>query len=291
MKRGLVISGGGSKGAFGGGILEYLINDKNVKYDYYYGTSTGSLLISLAALENITNLKRGYTEIESSDIFSHNPFTRNGKINILNLVFSLLFNKNSIGNMSNLKNTFKKLFDKNDFDILNALKKKIRICVSEYNTGQTSFFTNRKGLYETFCDAVCSVPGVTPPVKINNKYYMDGGVMESLALQYAIDEGCEEIDIIIHHTNKLNKISKLNNIFDVARRTISMMMNEISKNDKQIGLLKAKDKDVKINIYQLPTKLTDNALLFNKNKMLEWWDFGYRFAKSKSKVKTKIIKK
>ena len=43
--RALVISGGGSKGAFAGGVAQYLIEqDKGREYDMFLGTSTGSLL-------------------------------------------------------------------------------------------------------------------------------------------------------------------------------------------------------------------------------------------------------
>ena len=51
MKKALVISGGGSKGAFAGGVAQYLIEESKQEYDLLFGTSTGSLLIShLAAV-------------------------------------------------------------------------------------------------------------------------------------------------------------------------------------------------------------------------------------------------
>jgi predicted patatin/cPLA2 family phospholipase len=37
----LVISGGGSKGAFAGGIAEYLIKDYCTSYELFVGCSTG----------------------------------------------------------------------------------------------------------------------------------------------------------------------------------------------------------------------------------------------------------
>jgi|TARA_B110000977_G_C10944819_1_gene442274 predicted patatin/cPLA2 family phospholipase len=48
--RALVISGGGSKGAFAGGISQYLIEELQHTYELYLGSSTGSLLISHLAL-------------------------------------------------------------------------------------------------------------------------------------------------------------------------------------------------------------------------------------------------
>ncbi|GAA6773297.1 hypothetical protein AAGS39_40560 [Flavobacterium sp. CGRL2] len=51
--RALVISGGGSKGAFAGGVAQYLIEEKRHEYDLFLGTSTGSLLIPHLALGHI----------------------------------------------------------------------------------------------------------------------------------------------------------------------------------------------------------------------------------------------
>ncbi len=53
--RALVISGGGSKGAFAGGVAEYLIDKMNNDYDIYIGTSTGSLLVTHLALKKNPN--------------------------------------------------------------------------------------------------------------------------------------------------------------------------------------------------------------------------------------------
>ena len=55
--RALVISGGGSKGAFAGGVAQYLIEDLHKDYDLYLGTSTGSLLVSHLALQKVEKIK------------------------------------------------------------------------------------------------------------------------------------------------------------------------------------------------------------------------------------------
>ena len=49
----LVILGGGSKGAFAGGVAEHLIREQGKKYDLYLGSSTRSLLVSHLALNKI----------------------------------------------------------------------------------------------------------------------------------------------------------------------------------------------------------------------------------------------
>ena len=61
MKKALVISGGGSKGAFAGGVTQYLMEEEKRQYDLFVGTSTGSLLVShLAAQKDSRNKTRFY---------------------------------------------------------------------------------------------------------------------------------------------------------------------------------------------------------------------------------------
>ena len=45
MKIVLVISGRGSKGVFGGGVAQYLMENESKEYDLFLGTSSGSLMV------------------------------------------------------------------------------------------------------------------------------------------------------------------------------------------------------------------------------------------------------
>ena len=67
--RALVISGGGSKGAYAGGVAQYLMETQGHKYDLFLGTSTGSLLISQLANNNIKRAHDVYTNVNQNTIF------------------------------------------------------------------------------------------------------------------------------------------------------------------------------------------------------------------------------
>ena len=64
--RALVISGGGSKGAYAGGVAQYLIQEEGHKYDMYVGTSTGSLLVPHLAAGKIDKIYKLMTNSYSS---------------------------------------------------------------------------------------------------------------------------------------------------------------------------------------------------------------------------------
>ncbi len=71
--RALVISGGGSKGAFAGGVAQYLLEASHT-YDIFVGTSTGSLLIPHLALNKVDKIREVFTSIDQGSIFSSCPF-------------------------------------------------------------------------------------------------------------------------------------------------------------------------------------------------------------------------
>jgi len=112
LKRALCISGGGCMGAWGGGLLQYLIEEKSYDWDMYFGTSTGSLLITLTALQEMDKLKEKYTSVTNKDIFSVNPFTKKGKINYFNLIWRTIRKKNSLGEANGLKKIIREMFTK-----------------------------------------------------------------------------------------------------------------------------------------------------------------------------------
>ena len=69
MKRALVISGGGSKGAFAVGILKRLFNEyPNLDFDILVGTSTGSLMVPYVSIGEMKLLEKLYTEQKTEDI-------------------------------------------------------------------------------------------------------------------------------------------------------------------------------------------------------------------------------
>ena len=110
--RALVISGGGSKGAFAGGVAEYLIDKMNNDYDIYIGTSTGSLLVTHLALKKTQILKNLFTQVTQEKIFDNSPFKIKKKgeiesisINHLNVIKNFIRGKKTFGESNNLRKT------------------------------------------------------------------------------------------------------------------------------------------------------------------------------------------
>src|SRR5437868_3035350 len=69
MKRALVVSGGGSKGAFAIGVIKRLFDEfPELEFDIFVGTSTGSLIVPFIAMDELDFLEKMYTSVHTDDI-------------------------------------------------------------------------------------------------------------------------------------------------------------------------------------------------------------------------------
>lgn len=282
MKRGLVISGGGSTGAFAGGILEYLIKEKGLEWDIVVGTSTGSLLVPLASINKIDELKDAYTNVTNGDIFTISPYNKRNKFRIFNILKRLIMGKTSVGDASKLRKKIMSIFTEDDYNKTIKMEKYVYVSTTNMTKSKVEYKCQRSENYNDFCDwmfASASFPVLFDIVKKNGYEYLDGGIIEPIPLQKAVDEECDIIDVIILSAEQINDNPPSDNMFDVAINTLKIMREEINSDDLEIGKLNGEIMNIKINIYRLPKDLTNNCILFNKEEMIKWWKDGYEFAK------------
>ena len=292
----IVYSGGGSKGAYSGGVTEHLINDDNKDYDLYVGTSTGALLLPFVAFRDIERLKEAYTEINQKDIWKVNPFKVDKKgevsINTLNVLFNMgIRGKKSFGDASNLKKLIDKFLTEDIYNSIYKLGKNMVVCVTNSTTGEVEYKSSRTESYKDYKEwmlASATVPPFMEYVTKNGYQYSDGGMKDPIPIQHAIDLGATEVDVIILRKNGNNlKPSYIGNIFQSIVRTTEIMLDEVGTSDIAIGKLLADERDVKLNIFFTPEILTDNPLIFNRKEMRKWWDLGYHNAQTKHKITLK----
>ncbi len=290
--RALVISGGGSKGAFAGGVAQYLIQDLGRKYDIYLGTSTGSLLVSHLALSKIDEIKEIYTSVNQSSIFRNCPFIIKKKkgyneisINHYNVLRNLLKGNKSFGDSRNLRDLIKHSITKTHFDKIKKSDKDVIITVTNLSTNEVEYKSIRECSYKDYIDWIwisCNYPPFMSLVRKNNCDYVDGGLGSMVPIEEAIKRGAKEVDVIILETeiNYLNRMPT-RNPFSLITSMVDFMMDKIEHQNIRIGKFAAAQKEVVMDLYYTPTVLTTNSLIFEKKKMKKWWSHGYKFAKEK----------
>jgi len=288
--RGLVISGGGSKGAFAGGMAEYFIDDLGIDYTIFTGSSTGSLLIPMLASDNIPRAKEVYTSITEKDIFTLNPYkikVKKGvlkiKMNHFNILRSFLRGNKTFGSTLKLRETIQKFFTEEDFNQVKEGNRNIVVTVSNISRNKGEFKSINDFNYEDFCDWIWASANFLPFMSLvtkNGMEYGDGGFSNNIPIQSAIDAGATEIDVIV--LNPIESVSnrmKSTNVVNLLFNVFDYLLDQSINSRFELSKLNSKKNKIKINIYHTPHKLTENSLIFNQKRMKKWWEQGREHAK------------
>jgi len=282
----LVISGGGSKGAYAGGVAEYLIATQNTKYDLFIGTSTGSLLLPHLALGKIDKLREIYTNVNPADIFNINPFIIKKKgnreyvaIKHWNVLWQLLRNKRTFGESKNLRKNISRNFTIEEFLTLKNSNIELVVTVSNLTKNEIEYKSIKDCDYNDFCDWMWISSNYIPFMSLvtkNDFEYADGGFGAVSPIRQAIKMGAKEVDAIILEAENMEHNKVLGkNPFSLMVSLYGFIIDQIEFHNIAEGKLAALTKDVKLNLYYTPTKLTENALIFDKTLMKNWWKRGY----------------
>lgn len=246
MSRALVISGGGSKGAFAVGVLKKLFDTyPELKFDIFVGTSTGSLIVPLVALNDMDSLEKLYSNQKTENI-------------VLQGRLADRINDVSIFDASPLKKLLGKNYTDQRYDEIIATGKKLFFTTTCLQSGQLVVYTNSdeagdpanyevkkivsaEHFRQVVLASACQ-PVFMQPVKINlsipgdpeqNFQYVDGGVREYAGIQMAIDNGATEIFTILLSPEKDGgeDTAELTNLFSILRKTIDIFTDDVGKND------------------------------------------------------------
>jgi len=288
----LVISGGGSKGAFAGGIAQYLIEEKKNNYELFLGTSTGSLMLTHLALGKVAELKEIYSNVDQKTIFSNYPFKikrHKGHITVginhFNTIKNFLRGSKTFGESYNLKDMIAHNVKNAYLQEVKDSGKKLLVTVSNLTLNQVEFKSLEDESFDDFRDYIWASSNFVPfmSLMVKNSYeYADGGFANLVPIKEAIYRGATEIDAIILETevSQLNRMPS-RNPFSLITNLFNYMQIHIEKYNISIGKLEAQHQQVKLNLYYTPTVLTTNTLVFQKEKMRKWWADGFRYASEK----------
>lgn len=244
MKQALVISGGGSKGAFAVGVIKKLVEQYLLDFDVVVGTSTGALIAPLAALGRVADLQKLYTTTTNEQIIEkHNLGERLGD--------------NSVFTVKPLWDKICELYTDDFFDELNQSGKEIYINTTCLQTEELVVFTNsqnpkttdhyrvypfhnadhfRKAVLASACQPVFMTPvkiNKNVPGEINPDHqFVDGGVREYAGIEMAINAASTEIfTILLSAKNAPPYGAEYKTLFPILEQTIAIFTADVGKND------------------------------------------------------------
>lgn len=292
MKRALVISGGGAKGAWAGGVAEYLINELGYDYGIGVGSSTGSILLPHLLSGDLEKIKGIYTSTRTDDIFTLNPFAISRgagdfevTLNHLNIVKSFLSSEPTFGDSHKLLRKIRREFTFEQFQKLRDLDKEVIVTVSNLTKQVLEYKSSRVEGYADFVDWIWGSSNYVPFMSVllkNGFEYADGGFATLLPIGAALDWGdVSAVDVIVLTPKEQDiNLPHSTNAFQTMSKVFSLSMNHSFNKDLMLGQLKSLTKLVDVNLYYTPELLTETPLVFDPQTMKNWWKMGYEFAKN-----------
>ncbi|NOX19681.1 MAG: hypothetical protein GXO99_00220 [Nitrospirae bacterium] len=228
--RALVLSGGGAKGAFELGVVDYLVNDRGIYFDVICGVSTGALNASFLSQgkgydglkEKLEQLKQIWFSIESDD----DIYLRRLDWNFFRLV--------ALYDNSPLKEKIQKNLNEKEIKDSGV---QFRIGVVSLNTGEYIAVNQDSPSLKEFVLASTAIPVIFSPVRHKGKLYVDGGVRNITPLQDAFKalkelpekDGTDEVYVVLSSPLSIKKVStsETDNILEILKRSVEIMTTEI----------------------------------------------------------------
>lgn len=239
-KLGLALAGGGARGFAHLGVFDALA-ERNLKPDIISGTSAGSLAGVFYA--------DGYTSKEIMELFKDMSFGE---------LVTTSIPRDGFLKMNRLSSFLKKHLRAKTFE---ELKTPLRVIASDIELGEKVVFDSGELIPPVL--ASCTFPIVFQPLKIGDRYFVDGGLFENLPAS-SIRDDCEKV--IGVNINPLCPMKYSRSLKYVIERSLHYLMisNSLPDREKCDYLIES------VELGQYP--------LFELTKMNEIYQKGYALA-------------
>ena len=269
MKVGLVLEGGGMRALFTAGVLDALLDVKELNIDGIVGVSAGALFG--------VNYVSGQKE---RAIRYNKKYARDKR-------YMGLYSWITTGNAVNKEFAFYEIPFKLDvFDQEKFKESKIdfHVVMTNIENGQAEYILIEDVLEQMeYLRATSALPFASKIIEINGKKYLDGGISDSIPIDYCESLGYDKIILILTRPEDAHKNDKLSFLYKLVYRKYTNLVERLINmgKDYEIVLKKIKDLENKKKIFVIrpPQDLKIGRLEKNEDKIQNVYDIGLNTGK------------
>lgn len=187
-KTGLILEGGGMRGVFTCGVLDYFM-DHNIRFPYTIGVSAGAC----NGLSYMSN-QRGRAKYSNIDLLD--------KYNYIGLRH--LLRKRNIMDFDLLFHEFPEQILPYDYDTYFNCPERYEMVTTNCLTGEACYFEEKKDKKRVIdiVRASSSLPFVCPVAYVDDIPMLDGGLADSIPLQRAMSQGYTDNNVVVLTRNR-----------------------------------------------------------------------------------------
>lgn len=269
IEAGLVVEGGGMRGVYTAGVLDYFM-EKNLYFDDCYGVSAGACHISSYVSKQIgRSIKVTLDYINDKRYCSVNSLIKTGDMFGVEMLYDLIPNK----------------LELYDYDTFNKFKGNFYSVVTNCKTGKAEYIKIKDMKKDIIAvRASSSLPLLSRIVEINGKEYLDGGITDSIPIKKSIKDGHKKNVVILTRDKTYRKSKpKFLSFFKLKYKKYPNLVKAIENRYKiyneTLDFLEEEKAKNKVFIIQpkLPVKIS--RIEKDKDKLKALYDQGYEDAK------------
>lgn len=185
MKTGIVDVGGGLRGIYAAGVLDYCM-DKGIRFDLGIGVSAGSAnLISYAAGQRGRNY-RFYTDYsQRREYMGVGDFLKSGSYINMDYMYSELSNAGGE--------------DPLDYPAVRDNPMELYVVAADAETGEAHYFSKDDIAQDNYdiLKASSSIPFVCRPYPVQGRLYYDGALGDPVPVDKALELGCDRVVVLL----------------------------------------------------------------------------------------------
>lgn len=270
QQTGLVLEGGGMRGVFTCGVLDYLMDHK-IRFPYVIGVSAGAC----NGLSYISN-QRGRAKYSNIDLME--------KYDYIGIKHLLL--KRNIMDFDLLFRAFPEEIIPYDYPAYFASPERYMMVTSNCLTGESNYFEEKQDPRRvmSIVRASCSLPFVCPISYVDGIPMLDGGITDSIPLQRAFDDGCTQCLVVLTRNRGYRKEIKHVRIpFFMYRKYPKMREALLKRNalyNAQLDWIEQLEDQGRIKVIRPLNPILVSRIERDVQKLAAFYQEGYACAKA-----------
>lgn len=267
-KLGLVLEGGGMRGLYTAGVLDFFI-DHNLYTDGVIGVSAGACHACSYASKQRGRAYRTNTDyIHDKRYMSMQSLIKTGDLFGAKFIYDDIPNK----------------LDPYDYDTFHTSGIKLYAVCSNLETGKAEYIPCINMHHDViYVRASASLPLLAKTVEIDGKKLLDGGVCDSIPIKYFQELGYQKNIVILTQCKEYRKGK--NNLLPIIRKTykkypkfVKAMENRHIEYNKTLDELSLMEKEGSVFIIRPSTPVEISRLEKNVDKLKALYNQGYQDA-------------
>ena len=264
MKVGLVLEGGGMRALFTAGVLDALLDIKELDIDGIVGVSAGALF------------GVNYVSGQKERAIRYNiKYARDKR-------YMGFYSWITTGNAVNEEFAFYEIPFKLDvFDQEKFKQSKIDfyVVMTNVESGKPEYVLIKDVFKQMeYLRATSALPFASKIIEINGKKYLDGGISDSIPIDYCEGLGYDKIILVLTRPKNTHKEDKLNFLYKLVYRKYPNLVERLINMGKDYEVVLKKIKDLenenKIFVIRPPEVLKIGRLEKNEDKIQNVYDIG-----------------